>query len=660
MKKPFFTAALWGIFFLFLVQMMGTLVESIYILDLMNTSLDEKALGLLFFFAPVLLYSYRDKRPNLIAWILYGIFFLARGLTPYLNTLGRMLASGGGTGAGLSLLPFLLTSRRSGEPEPPSGLLVSSGLALGVGLSVFLRTVNFGLDYSLFPSGGWVGWSLGVLQGVLLTRQDWGGPHRPRRGARPVTLAVTGIFLCLGLAWFAFSAPSVITRWTEGDYRVIVILISVLSLSVASISLFRPGWFERISPTWLLVWNLAFTGSLIWTLLSHRVPFPAAPSSPAVVVDSPSLIQHLPMYMLTLLFPVMFLDLGVFAKRIQNAKPTPRDLVPGTLLGSLILVLAVFMHIFTNVWGYVAPVSSWFRNKFWLPYLIMALLAALLVGRKGFKSTDEGGRIRSDFSWTGGAALGLLFLGTVLSVVLTTRIHPFEPRDQAIVAMTYNIQGANSHLGERSAEEQLALIREVGPDVLALQESDTARVSLNNHDVVRYYAGKLGYDSYYGPTTTSGTFGTAILSRFPLENTRTIFTFSDQDEVGTAAAEITVDGVRFVIFNVHPDGSDTAMEVFAETLLDRSSGYPNVIALGDFNLRDDEEAYQRISSRYTNAWISVYPTGVSPDGVDMSGENRIDHIFFSTNLAARDPVYLLPPDSATDHPVHWSTIVWEP
>ncbi|MBI4928441.1 MAG: hypothetical protein HY835_11790, partial [Anaerolineae bacterium] len=55
MKKSFSIILTFGILFLFLIQMTGTLVESIYILDLMNTSLDEKALGLLFFFAPALL-----------------------------------------------------------------------------------------------------------------------------------------------------------------------------------------------------------------------------------------------------------------------------------------------------------------------------------------------------------------------------------------------------------------------------------------------------------------------------------------------------------------------------------------------------------------------------------------------------------------------------
>jgi endonuclease/exonuclease/phosphatase family metal-dependent hydrolase len=93
--------------------------------------------------------------------------------------------------------------------------------------------------------------------------------------------------------------------------------------------------------------------------------------------------------------------------------------------------------------------------------------------------------------------------------------------------------------------------------------------------------------------------------------------------------------------------------------LERSQGQPYVIALGDYNLRDYEEAYRLIDRVYTNAWVIIYPTRISTDGTDMSGENRIDHIFVSPDLGVRDPVYRLPPDSATDHAIHWAEIFWK-
>ncbi|MGB2954592.1 MAG: endonuclease/exonuclease/phosphatase family protein [Anaerolineales bacterium] len=659
MKKSHLIVIAFGIFFLFLIQMAGSLVESIYILDLMNTSLDEKALGLLFFFSPALLFFYPKKRPVQTAWILFGLLFLARGLTPYLNTLGRMLASGIGTGTILMLFPFLMTAKSKDDSSCCTSLWISAGLALAIGFSVFLRTMNYGLDYSLLPEGGWVGWGLGAALGFLLTLLDWTGSEKTQTNSRPVTLAVTGIFLVVTLAFFAFSAPTVIARWTEGDYRLIVMAVSLLAVSWVGVLLGKSRWIENISPKWLLIWNLLFTLSLVMTILAHRVPFPQTPDSPVVVVGAPTWLQQLPLVLLLLLFPVIFLDLRVFTNRIRQADPRPRDLIPGMLLGSLTLVVLVFMHIFTNVWGYVEPVSPWFRNKFWLPYLLMAGLITLLIGRKGLSTLGDQSAPNSTFSWGWVAFLAIVFLGTAGSALNTTRVQTFEPRNNSFVVMTYNIQQANDDFGERSYKEQLALIRQVAPDILVLQESDSSRISLNNNDFVRYYAGKLGYYSYYGPTTITGTYGTAILSRYPLQNTRTVFTFSDQDEIGTAEAEIEIGGQLFTVYNVHPDGSDTAMLVWAESLLERSKDKFNVIALGDYNLRDYEEAYQLIASVYTNAWVSVYPSKIGSDGTDMSGENRIDHIFFSQSLMARNPVYILPPESATDHPVHWAEIMWK-
>ena len=102
----------------------------------------------------------------------------------------------------------------------------------------------------------------------------------------------------------------------------------------------------------------------------------------------------------------------------------------------------------------------------------------------------------------------------------------------------------------------------------------------------------------------------------------------------------------------------SAMLAFAETLLARSKGKSNVIALGDYNLRENEDAYQMINGAYTNAWIQVYPSGISDEGEDMSGTKRIDHIFISPHLSVRNPVYLLAPESATDHPAHWAEVYW--
>ncbi len=658
--KTSYPILVFAIIFLFFIQAAGTLVESIYILDLMNSNLDEKVLGVLFFFTPILLIPLYKKFPRGLVWISFAVLLLARGTLPYLNTANRVLASGLSTFAVLSLFFLLLEAKPKGGTESKTGLWGSAGLGLAVSLSVLLRALDYGLDYSLTPAGGWVGWGLGLCLGWLLTQLEAGSEAasaEKKNGS--VTPALLGLFLILTLAWFAFSAPAVIARWTEGNYTLIVITISLFSVGWVLLSLNRLQLFEWISPRGLLLWNLLFTLCLTATILAHRVPFPPTPDSAPVVVTTPGLFAQILLALALLLFPVIFLDMRLFLNQIQKANPTPRDLVPGILLGSTALVLLIFAHIFTNVWGYVEPVSPFFRGKFWLSYFLMTVIVTLLVQRakrteSAFEKISAG-----SFHWGWAVLLLAIFLVTAVTALPKERIQVGATDRSSLVAMTFNTQQSNDDFGEKSFDEQLALIRRASPDILALQESDSTRISLNNNDYVRYFAENLGYYSYYGPTTVAGTYGTAILSKYPLLNTRTVFSYSDQDEIGVAEAEIEVSGHRFTIYNVHPDGSDTAMLVFAKTLLERSKDKPYVIALGDYNLRDYEEAYQLIDGVYTNAWVSVYPSKISTDGVDMSGENRIDHIFVSPALGVRNPIYVLVPESATDHAVHWTETYWE-
>ena len=655
MKKALPLIAVCAILFLFFIQSGGTLVESVYILDLMHTSLDAKALGVLAFFAAILLVPFGRRLPSWISWVLLSALVISRGLTPYLPTLGRLYSSFVAVSASLLLFPLIFTSHARGEPERPeiNSVHSSAGLALGIGLSVLLRAVGFGMDYSLTPEGGWAACVLGALLILLMTGVDLQREKSSSSRARGVTLPIIGVFLVLALAWFAFSAPSVISRWTEGSYLLVVGLVSVLSLGWVAFALRGEKALDRLPRAGLVAWNLLFAVSLAGTIIAHRVTFPATTGAAAAVVTAPIWPQQIPLFLMLLLFPVLFVDMRLFVGRIAEADPSPRAFVPGLLLGSLALVALVFMSIFTNVWGYIGPISTPFRNQFWLPFGLAAAGATVLAL---MKPAARAGTDASPNGLTGpvfavcAVLLGAAFAVTGLAAYSADRPLRSAADKDALLVMTYNIQAGNDGAAERSYERQLAVMRRVSPDIIALQESDTARLGINNDDSVRYFAAKLGYYSWYGPTTVTGSFGTAILSRYPLRNTRTAFSYSDTDENGTAEAEIQVAGRTFTIHDVHPDGSLNAKMAFARTLLERSASQTGTIALGDFNLRETEEPYALLSAALTEAWANAGGKAM-PD--------RIDHIFVSRDLKVRNPAYLFPPDSATDHPVHWAEITWD-
>lgn len=659
MKKSIPTLTAFAIVILFFIQLAGTLVESIYILDLMNLKLDEKALGLFFFFAPVLFFPFFKKHAKPLAWAMCALLLITRGWLPYLHTSERLLAAGLGVVAAQTLLFLLLTRRHGAANASQVALWGAAGFGLALMLSILLRTWGNGIELSLIPAGGWLGWGLAIGLIPAVIWMDWDSSNAAQTSETGSTGAILGVILLLTLTWFSFSAPAVIARWTEGSYTLIVSVVSLLAAAGTWVCIARPGWLDRVSPELLLAWNMLFTLSLTITLLAQRVAFPPTPGSAPVVVTSPGFFERLMLGIMLLSFPVLLLDMRLFIQRIARAYTGPRDLVPGFLLGILVLVLLVFANIFSNVWGYVPPISLVFRGTFWLSYFLLAGGITLIAWQVRGRGTEINPSIATNPGLGWGLFLGLLVLGTILRAMPAARGQVDAADRNSLIVMTYNIQDATDQEAEKSFERQLANMRKVSPDIISLQESDTARISVNNNDYARYYAEQLGYDSYYGPRTVTGTYGTAILSKFPLENSRTFFTYSDTDEIGTTETEIVVNGRRFTIYDVHPAGSETAKIAFAQALLERSKAKSNVIALGDYNMRDDEPAYQLIDSVYKNAWTSVYPSKISPEGVDMSGRNRIDHIFVSPALGVRNPMYVLPPGSGTDHPLHWAEIFWE-
>ncbi len=341
------------------------------------------------------------------------------------------------------------------------------------------------------------------------------------------------------------------------------------------------------------------------------------------------------------------------------------------VLGLLVLVLLTVMAIFTNVWGYVGDFSRPFRGKFYLPFLItggLMLLPYLVAARRQpiTRNVLPGDQDRR--SVIAAIAIGLLAILGV--VVRSARSDSPEFEQNRITVLTYNLQLGSEPEGDQNYFDQIELLRKIDADIIGLQESDAARPGGGNVNVSRMFADALGYYTYYGPNTIAGSFGTSILSRFPLANTRTIYSYSVKDEAGTAVAEIEINGRTVTIFNSHPAGKDVAKLAHIDDLVAAVSPLESVIAVGDYNMRQDTPMYPRISSVLIDSWKSIFPNaigtrhptigveaGTIPEPIDMT--RRIDHIFHSANFRAVESYYLPTPQSETDHPAHWSVLEWE-
>ena len=98
-----------------------------------------------------------------------------------------------------------------------------------------------------------------------------------------------------------------------------------------------------------------------------------------MVVGAPTWLEQVPFGLMLLLFPVLFLDMQVLLQRMQTPAEGRGRLCPGILLGSFAWIILIFVNIFSNVWGYIEPVSPLFRNTFWLAYFLLSAGITLLV-----------------------------------------------------------------------------------------------------------------------------------------------------------------------------------------------------------------------------------------------------------------------------------------
>lgn len=249
--------------------------------------------------------------------------------------------------------------------------------------------------------------------------------------------------------------------------------------------------------------------------------------------------------------------------------------------------------------------------------------------------------------------MALLAAGTMAGLALTAA-RPVSPTagTNNLTILTYNVQQGYSADGLKDYGAQLDLIRSVDPDLIGLQECDTNRIANGNSDLVRYFADRLDLYSYYGPKTVPGTFGIALLSRYPIQVARTFYMFSEGEQTATIEAQIAVGGKVFSVYVTHLGNGGPAVQ--QQAVLQEVRDRDNVILMGDFNFRPDTEQYRLTTMLLDDAWLRKWPGGAADQGIDPA--RRIDHIFVSPGTHVLDARYLPGPQS--DHPAMTVTLGW--
>jgi len=414
-------------------------------------------------------------------------------------------------------------------------------------------------------------WALAVLTLVLLALQEQTPPTVPAQTERlPASFSETGVWSIgvigvLAVLYCACISPTVLARWSEADYRLVLLFLGVaLGLYLAALS---GGWLEQIPRLLLLVWNVLFLLAGVSAILLSQVSFPVESNAYPLFQPPSGFWQLLLLFAMIVLFPVVLLDFLWLTRELRARKISLRMLGGSFALASLFLLVVIFGQAFTTVYDYVPVVGPWFRDRFWLVFLLAGLGMALpLLWVKARPSERTLSALRMVIFPLGLAAL----LAAVITAVVTSPRPVAPPEDDILRVVTYNVQQGYSADGRRAYDEQLAVLNELQADIIGLQETDVARFSGGNADIVRTFAEGLNMYSYYGPRTVTGTFGIALLSHYPIQNPRTFFMYSAGEQTAAIEAEIVCSGVPYHILVTHL-GNDGPL-IQQQQVLGRLSG----------------------------------------------------------------------------------------
>ena len=391
------------------------------------------------------------------------------------------------------------------------------------------------------------------------------------------------------------------------------------------------------------------------TVLAHQVRFPNTAEGYPLMEPPVTWLQGVPLFCLILFCPVILADLTRFIHEMDIDRVSSRLLGGGFTVASLYFFLMVFAQVFTTVYDYIPVVGPFFRDKFWLVFLAAGLFLAIPV--LFLRGTLPGKTHTGKFF--GSRAVPILMIGLALMIIVSawvTAARPVRPAASptSLKIITYNIQQGYDKAGMKAFAEQLDLLREVDADLIGLQESDTARIAGGNADIVKYFADNLDMYTYYGPKTVTGTFGIALLSKYPIEKPQTAFMYSTGEQTDMIQAQIQVGEKAFSVFVTHLGNGGPIVQ--QEAVMQVVKGQENVILMGDFNFRPGTDQYRLTTDVLSDSWLLKWPQGNRDQGIDP--EKRIDHIFISMapDIRVAESSYAAGPQS--DHPAMITKIDW--
>ncbi|HXU19928.1 MAG TPA: endonuclease/exonuclease/phosphatase family protein [Verrucomicrobiae bacterium] len=205
---------------------------------------------------------------------------------------------------------------------------------------------------------------------------------------------------------------------------------------------------------------------------------------------------------------------------------------------------------------------------------------------------------------------------------------------------TYNIHKCRGLDGRVRPARILEVLREVDADIIALQEVVRIEADRREKDQANFMASELGMNFHFGENRqlNGGTYGNALLSRFPLRASCNYdISTSDREPRGCLRVDMNLPGGSLLhVFNIHMgtaflERRKQALKLVSPKILHQPTLSGTRIVLGDFN-----EWTRGLTTRLLRQHF------VAPDLRDHMEHSRtypgvlpflhLDHVYFDPTL----------------------------
>jgi len=203
--------------------------------------------------------------------------------------------------------------------------------------------------------------------------------------------------------------------------------------------------------------------------------------------------------------------------------------------------------------------------------------------------------------------------------------------------VSYNIRHGRGMDDVVDPERIAAVIRDLRPDIVCLQEVDKDQPRSGHIDLTEVLADLLDMEGVFGPNFyfNDGEYGNATLSRFPiLEHDNLALPNPDNVEPrGALRTVIEVDGVPVEIWNTHWGLRPHERAEQSAAMLERLADDKPVLVIGDLNEAVDAPGVAALLGPLRDTWNPEAGVGTVP--VDTP-RRRIDYILASPEVRVID------------------------